>query len=84
MTFDGPRRGTCDLPGSVRPIAGWKTNSMFRRYDIVDGRDLKEAGRKMEERRRASSEGSTGTISGTAVEGRTQPVDTGRISKALN
>jgi integrase len=50
----------------VMKIAGWKTTSMFRRYDIVDGRDLKEAGRRMEEyRNTALQKPATGTISGT-------------------
>jgi hypothetical protein len=29
-------------------IAGWKTPSMFRRYDIQDGKDIQRAGRTME------------------------------------
>lgn len=41
----------------IMTIGGWTTNSMFRRYDIIDGRDIKEAGRKMEE--------AMGTILGT-------------------
>ncbi len=68
----------------VMRIAGWKTNSMFRRYDIVDGRDLKEAGRKMEEHRREASKRATGTISGTTVGEHTQLGVSAKSSKVLN
>jgi hypothetical protein len=30
-------------------IAGWKTPSMFRRYDIQDGKDIQRAGQTMEQ-----------------------------------
>ena len=30
-------------------IAGWKTPSMFRRYDIQDGKDIQRAGKTMED-----------------------------------
>jgi len=29
-------------------IAGWKTPSMFRHYDIQDGKDIQRAGEMME------------------------------------
>jgi len=29
-------------------IAGWKTPSMFRRYDIQDGKDIQRAAQTME------------------------------------
>ena len=48
----------------IMKIAGWKTNSMFRRYDIVDGRDLRDAARKMEEHIKATADRSTGTNTG--------------------
>jgi hypothetical protein len=64
-------------------IAGWKTNSMFRRYDIVDGRDLKDAARRMEEHLRASSAHATGTISGTADSGAARASDADTSGKRL-
>jgi integrase len=33
---------------TIMKIAGWKTPSMFRRYDIQDGRDIQRAGETME------------------------------------
>jgi len=48
------RPGTCDEPVSQRntimKIAGWKTPNMFRRYDIQDGRDIRQAAEIMEKR----------------------------------
>ena len=31
----------------IRRIGGWKTASMFKRYDIVDERDLRDAGERL-------------------------------------
>ena len=31
----------------IQRIGGWKTSSMFKRYDIVDERDLAEAGERL-------------------------------------
>jgi hypothetical protein len=33
---------------TIMKIAGWKTPSMFRRYDIQDGKDIQRAGKTME------------------------------------
>jgi hypothetical protein len=33
---------------TIMKIAGWKTPSMFRRYDIQDARDLQKAAETME------------------------------------
>jgi integrase len=42
------RRAGIDEPTVMR-IGGWKTASMFRRYSIVDSRDIADAVRKMEQ-----------------------------------
>jgi len=34
---------------TIMKIAGWKTPSMFRRYDIQDGKDIQRAGQTMEQ-----------------------------------
>jgi hypothetical protein len=31
----------------IQRIGGWKTPSMFKRYDIVDERDLRDAGERL-------------------------------------
>ena len=31
----------------IQRIGGWKTASMFKRYDIVDERDLRDAGERL-------------------------------------
>jgi integrase len=36
----------------IMRIGGWKTASVFRRYDIVDKADLAEASRRLEEKQR--------------------------------
>ena len=53
----------------IMKITGWKTNSMFRRYDIIDGRNLKEAARKMEEHLSSLSTPVAGAFSGTQASG---------------
>src|SRR5712692_3115911 len=35
---------------TIMKIAGWKTPNMFRRYDIQDGRDIRQAAEIMEKR----------------------------------
>jgi hypothetical protein len=48
---------------TIMKIAGWKTPSMFRRYDIQDSRDLQRAGETMEQW--IASKGSISTVSST-------------------
>ena len=64
----------------IMKIAGWKTNSMLRRYDIVDGHDLREAASKMEDHLKATSIRGLGTTPGTvdsgAIPGDQSPVGT--------
>jgi hypothetical protein len=33
---------------TIMKIAGWKTDAMFRRYDIQDGQDLQDAAKIMD------------------------------------
>jgi hypothetical protein len=51
---------------TILKIAGWKTPSMFRRYDIQDSRDLQRAGETME--RWIASQGPISTVSSTIPE----------------
>ena len=51
---------------TIMKIAGWKTPSMFRRYDIQDSRDLQRAGETME--KWIASQGPISTISSTTAE----------------
>ena len=44
-------------------IAGWRTPNMFRRYDIQDGRDIRQAAEIME--KRLAEERAISTISST-------------------
>src|SRR5215467_2288748 len=39
---------------TIRKIGGWKTDSMFRRYNIVDEQDLHEAAQKIDRRQEKS------------------------------
>jgi integrase len=48
MRRDGTDRDT------IMQIGGWKTDSMFRRYNIVDVADLHEAALKIDRRREKS------------------------------
>jgi integrase len=38
--------------GTIMAIGGWKTNAVFKRYDIVSEDDLAEAARRLDEKRR--------------------------------
>ena len=53
-------------------IGGWKTRSMFHRYDVIDRSDGQDAMRKLDEHRRknqaAEESRSAGTGSGTVGE----------------
>jgi integrase len=51
---------------TIMKIAGWKTPSMFRRYDIQDGRDIQRAGETMETW--IASQGPISTVSSTISE----------------
>jgi integrase len=73
----------------IMKIAGWKTRAMFDRYDIVDGRDLKETGRKMEQYFRVAQDGagndsSTGTMTGTTHSHEAHEQNANIGSKLLN
>jgi hypothetical protein len=50
MSVSRDRQAVPELGAPVMnmKIAGWKTPSMFRRYDIQDGKDIQRAGRTME------------------------------------
>src|SRR5579862_5190281 len=48
---------------TIMKIAGWKTPNMFRRYDIQDGRDIRQAAEIME--KRLAEERAISTISST-------------------
>jgi hypothetical protein len=42
--------------GVIMKIGGWKTSSVFRRYDIIDNVDTTEAVRKLDHSRIASDQ----------------------------
>jgi integrase len=48
---------------TIMKIAGWRTPNMFRRYDIQDGRDIRQAAEIME--KRLAEERAISTISST-------------------
>lgn len=60
----------------IMKIAGWKTRSMFERYDIIDDRDLKEAAQKMEKHLSVANASTAGTISGTMAPDSVPSIDT--------
>jgi hypothetical protein len=50
-------RATSSFPVPVSPvtISGHKTAAIFQRYNIVDERDIVEAGRKLNEKQNANA-----------------------------
>jgi hypothetical protein len=48
---------------------------MFERYDIIDGRDLREAAQKMEKHLSLANASTAGTISGTMAPDSVPSVD---------
>ena len=67
---------------TIMKIAGWKTPNMFRRYDIQDGRDIRQAAEIME--KRLSEERAISTISSTMPAQRQNTVAVQRNRKRLN
>jgi integrase len=63
-------------------IGGWKTASMFRRYDIQDGRDLQRAAALMEQR--LAEQGASSTISSTIATEAQAGDQPRKASKSLN
>ena len=68
----------------IMKIAGWKTRSMFERYNIVDGRDLREAARRMEEHLKSARGRAAGTITVTVGSEMAQTVRENSNTKFFN
>ena len=63
-------------------IAGWKTPNMFRRYDIQDGRDIRQAAEIME--KRLAEERAISTLSSTMAALRQNTTTAHKNRKRLN
>lgn len=63
-------------------IACWKTPNMFRRYDIQDGRDIRQAAEIME--KRLAEERAISTISSTMTAQRQNPTAAQKNRKRFN
>jgi hypothetical protein len=53
---------------TIIKIGGWKTDNIFRRYDIQSGRDIRQAAATMEQWIAQESGTTVSTISSTIVE----------------
>jgi hypothetical protein len=67
---------------TIMKIAGWKTPNMFRRYDIQDGRDIRQAAEIME--KRLAEERAISTISSTMTAQRQNPTAAQKNRKRFN
>jgi hypothetical protein len=65
---------------TIMKIAGWKTPSMFRRYDIQDGKDIQRAGKTMEKWIAARKAASTSAIRTRAPARASRSIDRNRLT----
>ena len=67
----------------IREICGWKTRSVFDRYNIISQSDLQEAAQRMEERNRQSRGKKFGRSLGHSL-GHSEPGDADVVEKQVN
>jgi hypothetical protein len=61
------RMGTSEK--TIKTVGGWKTNSVFERYNIIDERDLDDFASNDEERRAQFGRNQTESAPGEVQEG---------------